>query len=338
VSQGKPLLEELFQKIIGPLAATGVSPLLFEPDNVEDRVSHLLNLFNRHPQFIPPFQALIKSLNPQDREVPLEEHIRFYTTNATRLWLMLCLMNQILKLKEIELDFTTGKLPGKPHELLKFSNEARNLFGEESRYKDQVFAAGFLFDYLLYLHRSPILSSGQKLDEPISQAFSRAVEQGLLCLKLSKFKKKLTLDRQVPVTCFLRQLSQVTLLLLKGAEAIEFYKKLSSLKHTEPVRLALEKKTFGVHTGILSTFLAQLVPAFDPLDRAMSVWGWPSLISSTGDRDLYDLCAMGMLGTALKEQVKGSDFKGAGAPGSVLPELSELDLLLTAEVKNEAKI
>jgi hypothetical protein len=47
---------------------------------------------------------------------------------------------------------------------------------------------------------------------------------------------------------------------------------------------------------------------------------------------------MGMLATALKEHVKGSDFKGDGSVGSVLPELSFLDLLLSAEVKNEAKV
>ena len=54
MSKALPLIEELFQKIIGPFAATDVAPLLFEPDNVEDRVSHLINHFNRHPQFIPP--------------------------------------------------------------------------------------------------------------------------------------------------------------------------------------------------------------------------------------------------------------------------------------------
>ena len=47
MSKALPLIEELFQKIIGPFAATDVAPLLFEPDNVEDRVSHLITNFNR---------------------------------------------------------------------------------------------------------------------------------------------------------------------------------------------------------------------------------------------------------------------------------------------------
>lgn len=339
MSSGLDLIDELFLKIIGPFAASSVAPLLFEPDNVEDRVKHLLTQFERHPQFIPPFQALIKSLNPQDRAVPLEEHIRFFTTSATRHWLILSLLNQILKIKEIELDFSSGKFPGKPHELLKFANEARQMFGEESRYKNHVFAAGFLFDYLLFLHRSSILNlGGTKFDEPIQQAFSRALEQGLVSLKLSKFKKKLSLDKQVPITCFLRQIAQISFLLLKPGEAPEFYKKLSSLKHNEGVRLALEKKTFGVHTGILATFLAQMIPELTPVEQAMSLWGAPFLGWSGGSRDTHDLCAMGMLSTALKEQVRGADFKGDGAVGPVLPELSHLDLLLTSEVKNEAKI
>jgi hypothetical protein len=58
----------------------------------------------------------------------------------------------------------------------------------------------------------------------------------------------------------------------------------------------------------------------------------------SGNRDVHDLCAMGMVATALKEHVRGSDFKGDGSIGPVLPELSFLDLLLTNEVKNEAKV
>ena len=189
-----------------------------------------------------------------------------------------------------------------------------------------------------HLANSPASRRPRALLLRVATPFTRATEQGLLSLKLSKFKKKLSLDKQVPVTCYLRQLAQVSLILLKPGEGLEFYKKLSSLKHTEPVRLAMEKQTFGTHCGLIASFLAQMVPGFTPLDRAMSIWGNPFLGWMSGNRDVHDLCAMGMLATALKEQVKGSDFKGDGSVGQVLPELSFLDPLLTAEVKNEAKV
>jgi hypothetical protein len=281
---------------------------------------------------------LIKALNPQDIEVPLEEHIRFYTTRATQLWMIVNLMNQLLKIKELQMDEATGKLPGKANELLKFSNEARTLFGEESRYKDLVFAGGLIFDFLIYLSKTPMLNlGGAKFDEPISQAFTRAVEQGLMTLKVSRYKKKLSLERLTPAAAFVRQLSQIIICLLRPSEGPEFYKKLSTLKYTEPVRLALETQKFGVHHGVISTFVAQMIPEFTPLDEAMSVWGAPYLSWMSGLRDVHDLSGMAMLGAALKERVAGSDFKGAGRVGDTLPELTFLDLSLTPEIKNEAK-
>jgi hypothetical protein len=339
VSNGQTLIDDLFKQVIGPFSATGLTTLLFEPDNVEDRVTNLVRIFGLHPHLVPPFQALIKSLNPQEGETPLEEHIRFYTTRATQLWLLVNLMNQVLKVKELQLDVATGKLPGKANELLKFANEARNAFGEESRYKDLVFAAGLLFDFVMYLHKSTLMNTGgAKFDEPINQAYLRAVEQGQLVLKLSRYKKKLVHEKLTPITAFARQFAQLCICLLRPSEGPEFYKKLSTIKLTEQVRLSLETGKFGVHTGTVSTFVAQMIPEFSPLDEAMSIWGAPYLAWQGEFRDIHDLCGMGMLAAALKERVTGSDFKGAGKVGDTLPELKYLDLLLTPEVKSEAKI
>jgi hypothetical protein len=339
LNNGQTLIDDLFKQVIGPFAATRITALLFEPDNVEDRVTHLMKIFALHPHLIPPFQALIKSLNPQDLEVPLEEQIRFHTTRATQAWLLVNLMNQVLKVKELQMDFTTGKLPGKANELLKYSNEARNAFGEESRYKDLVFAAGILFDFAFYLHKSPLMNlGGAKFDEPINQAYQRAVEQGQLVIKLARYKKKLTLERLTPITAFVRQYAQLCICLLRPSEGPEFYKKLSSLKLTEQVRLSLESQKFGVHVGILSTLISQMIPEFAPLDSAMSLWGAPYLAWHGDHRDLHDLCGMSMLAAALKERLTGADFKGIGRVGDTLPELRFLELSLTPEVKNEIKI
>ena len=339
MSNGQALIDDLYKQVIGPFAAAGLTTLLFEPDNVEDRVTHLVKVFGLHPHLIPPFQALIKALNPQDIEVPLEEHIRFYTTRATQGWLLVNLMNQVLKIKELQMDFTTGKLPGKANELLKYSNEARNTFGEEGRHKDLVFAGGLLFDFAFYLHKSPLMNlGGAKFDEPINQAYQRALEQGLLVLRLSRYKKKLTHERLTPITVFVRQYAQLCICLLRPSEGPEFYKKLSTLKLTEQVRLSLESGKFGVHVGTLSTFIAQMIPEFSPLDEAMSLWGAPYLAWQGDLRDLHDLCGMGMLAAALKERLSGADFKGVGRVGETLPELKFLELSLTPEVKNEIKI
>ncbi|NDG85917.1 MAG: hypothetical protein EBX52_12890, partial [Proteobacteria bacterium] len=135
-----------------------------------------------------------------------------------------------------------------------------------------------------------------------------------------------------------RQFAQLCICLLRPSEGPEFYKKLGTMKLTEQVRLSLEKDKFGVNVGTVSTFVAQMIPEFSPLDEAMSIWGAPYLASHGEFRDIHDLCGMGMLAAALKERVTGADFKGIGRVGETLPELRFLELSLTPEVKNEIKI
>jgi hypothetical protein len=339
LSLNRSLVEDLFKKIIGPFAAVPFADLMVEPDNSEDRVNLIAETFNKFPILIPPFNILIKGLNPDAAEAVLEEKIRFYATKHTRNWLIVNLMNQVLNIKELKLDEATGRLPGKPHELIKFAIEARNAFGEESRYKDQAFQVGLMFDFLFYLQRTTFVDLGQsKFDEPIAQAFKRATDAGKLILKISRHKPKLTLERYALLTPFMRELSQVALYLLKPNEAPEFYKSLEKIKHTETVRLSMEMQKFGVHTGIISAYLAQSMPAFGQLGEAMSIWGFPYLSWLHSHREAHDLSAMGLLGVSIAERLKGADFPGDGKVGITIPELVHLDVELNAEVKSEIKI
>jgi hypothetical protein len=325
------IVGDLFQRIIGPFAATNVSLLLHEPDNIEERIKLLLDTFHANPNLIAPFRTLIKSINKQETEVTLEEQIRFYQTKHTRAWLIVNLFNQVLNLKELKLDETTGRLPGKPNDLLKYAHQAQLAFGEESRYKDPLFAVGLIFDFILYLQRTPMLDLGQtKFDEPINQAFTKSVEQAKIITKLSRHKSKLALEKLTPLTAFLRQLSQVSLMVLRPTQAPDFYKKLATLKHTEIIRLSLEMKTFGVHTGIIAAYLGQSLPIFEALGEAMSVWSAPYLSWLNSRKDVHDLAGMGELGVAMNEFVKVSDFGSSGRASVGLPELEYLDFAINA--------
>ena len=339
MNPGLSLLEDLFKQIIGPFAATHVSTLLHEPDNMEERVQLLENTFNEFPQLIAPFKSLIKSLHAQEAEVTLQEQIRFYTTKHTRHWLIVNLMNQVLNLKELKLDEATGRLPGKPEDLIKYAAKSQEAFGEDGRYKDLVFAGGLMFDFLFYLQKTNLVNLGQnKFDEPINQTFLKALEQGQLIVKLSRYKSKLTLEKLSPLTAYLRQLSQACLYLLRPNAAPDFYKTLSSSKHTESYRVALEMKTFGVHTGMISAYLAQSVPSFEQLGQAMSVWGFPYMSWVSGQKEVHDLSGMGLLGVSINERVKGPAFIGDGQVKHAIPELKFLDLIMTKEARNEVKI
>lgn len=336
---GLRIVADLFQRIIGPFAATNVGALLHEPDNIEERVKLLQDTFDANPSLIVPFKTLIKSLHAQEGEVPLDEQIRFYNTKQTRAWLIVNLLNQVLNLKELKLDDATGRLPGKPQDLLKYAHQAQIALGEESRYKDLAFAAGIMFDFIFYLQRTTFLEMGQtKFDEPINQAFTKACDQAKLMTKLSRHKSKLSLEKFVPITAYLRQLSQVAMMVLRPAVAPDFYKKLATLKHTEGMRLAFEMKTFGVNTGMLSAYFGQSLPLFDGLGEAMSVWTAPQMSWISGRKDIHDLAGMGQLGVEINERLKGSDFGASGKPSLALPELEHLDFLVNAGVKSEVKI
>ena len=321
------LLEDLFRQIIGPFVATQISALMVEPDNIDERVILLAETFARFPHFIPPFHALVKSMHADQSGTSIEEQIRFYNTKHTRNWLIVNLFNQVLNIKELKLDESNGRLPGKPADLLKYANQSRVVFGEESRYKDLVYAGGLLYDFMFYVQRSSFVNLGQsKFDEPINQAFTDSVEQSKIILKLAKNKSKLTLEKFTPLTAYLRNLAPIAISILRPNSAPDFYKKLATLKHTESVRLAMEMGTFGVHTGMISAYLAQSLSLFEELGEAMSVWGFPFLSWVSGSREIHDLSGLGLLGVTLNERLKPADFPGAGKVGLIVPELTYLDI------------
>jgi hypothetical protein len=326
----------LFNKIIGPFAATQVVPLLIEPANIEDRVSVLVNEFNAHPTLLPPFTKLIAGMQKKEVVASTEEQIRFFQSTQTRNYLFVNLLNEVLQVKELKLDTETGRLPNKPNELLKFSHTARVEFGEESRYKDLMCTIGLLFDFVFYLQKTPILNlNGAKFDEFIRLCFKNGVDQGKLVIRLCRHKPKLTNEKLAPVIPLLRQLSQVIFCLLYPTIGPEFYKKLSTIKYTEPLRLALEMKEFGVHSGILSAYIAQTFDIFDPLGEVMSVWGQPYVANYTKNKPNHDLAAIAELGVILKESFKVVDFSATSNVGFTVPELKFLDFTLSPSVRED---
>ena len=126
---------------------------------------------------------------------------------------------------------------------------------------------------------------------------------------------------------------------LKPGAAADFYKKLSTLKHNESMKLALEYETFGVNTAMIAAYLGQAFQILEPLGECMSVWGAPYLTFYSQKRDIHDLAALGQLGVCINEYgLKGAAFPAEGRPSFPLPELKNLDFLMTAEVKSEIKI
>ena len=327
---------DLFEKIIGPFAATLVSPLLNEPDNIEERVGVLVLQFQAHSHLIMPFRKYVGSLQNKEPMAVLEEQIRFYTTWQTRNYLFTILLNDVLQLKELQVDLESGRLPGKTSELLKYSTTARAEFGEESRYKDPMCAVGLLFDFLFYLQKTPALNlNGAKFDEVIETLFKTGVEQGKLVTRLGRHKKKLTFEKYSPVVPMLRQLAHVILHLMFPTVAPDFYKKLSEMKYTEPLKLAMEKKEFGIHSAMIASLVAQSFPIFGPLGDAMAVYGHPYLAFHSGEEAIQDLAGIGELGVILRECWKSGDFSSSEKVGANVPELKHLDFVMSENAKEE---
>ncbi len=342
LSPAPKLIEDLLQKIVGPIGAAPISKILFEPDNIEDRVTLLLEMFELHPEFKAPFERLIKSLQggQQDVRVPLEEQIRFFSTKHTRYWLLVNLVNRVLRLRELKMDYRTGRLPSRAHDILKYAHKAREAYGESSRYKDVVFAAGLMFDFLFYLQRTPFLDLGEiRYDDYLHQCFLRAVDQGKRIMGLCKYKNELELEFLTPVTAFLRQLAHVSLIMLKAPESLEFYKKLEVSQTSEPLIAAMEMQRYQVHTGMIASFLAQTFPIFGKLPEIMSFWGFPYVCNIRSKMNIHDVACMGMLGIAISEKgVNSSQFGPSGKPNLELPELRYLDFQVTKEVRDEVEI
>ncbi len=328
----------LFKKMIGPFSATGIIPFLVEPDNIEERVHQLVQFLNANPSLINPFRKLVASMQNKESPAALEEQIRFFNTNQTRNYLFTIQLHEVLQAKEIKLDLESGRLPGKPTELLNFANTARSEFGEDSLYKNLMFAVGLYFDFLFYLQKTEMLNlNGVKFDELIQNNFKKGIDQAKVIARISRHKNKMPNDIHAPIAALLRQLSHTALCLLYPVKGVEFYKNLETIRYTEPLKLALEIKEFGIHSGMVASYLAQSIPLFDPLGEVMSVIGMPHVAHYTKNPVISELASMCELGILLKESFKLNEIPDSLQIGTSIPELKFLEFVLTQKVREDFK-
>ena len=327
---------DLFSKIIGPFSATQVTPLLNEPDNIEERVGALVLLLNVNSHLIMPFRKFVGSIQNKEPMAVLEEQIRFFTTSQTRNYMVINLLNDVLQLKELQIDLESGRLPGKPEELLKYATLARQEFGEESRYKNLAYAIGLLYDWVFYLQKSSILNlNGAKFDEMIEECFKKGVEQGKLVTKLSRHKGKLTFEKHSPIIPLFRQLSHIVLCLLFPSVGPGFYDNLATLKYTEQLKLSYEQAEFGIHSGTVAALLAQSFPIFHPIGEAFQYLGMVHIAHFNKDEAIQDLIGISELAILLKENFTASEFSETESPGSGSPDLTYLKYVLNERARAE---
>jgi len=327
-----PVFHKFLERFLLPMMRMQVNPLFQEPELMEERVVSLIKVFEAHIDWMPGFSALIKSLHAQETARALDEQIRFFTLKHTRNWLVCALMNEVLQLKDLKLDLNTGRFPQRPHDLIPLSYQAMNALGEESRYKNHLFAAGWIFDYILFMSKSPTLNpDGTKIDEVVKQAFGKGLEQARKAVQLSKHKEKLSLEVVTPIIPMLRQAAIVTTMFL-DKEALDFQKKAESGKIPETIRCALERKKFGIHTGMIMAFYAQAFDVFGNLGEICSMWPYAYVNWMSGRRDIHDAMGMADLAVALNERLAPKDFQEGKPVGIRLPELIHLDYIAKSAV------
>lgn len=329
-------IPDFFHKILGPLIATEVGPLLHEPEHFDERVNLLSKTFDRHMEWIMPFRTLVKSLNPELKDAPLEDAIRFFTTKHTRLWLLVNLFNRALNIKELKLDEESGRLPAKGNDILKFAVQAMTHLGEESRYKDTMFAAGLIFDFLFYLQKTPG-HENSKIDETLNQAFKVALDSAKKATLLAKYKGVLSLEKFTPALLVLKNAVPAALVLLDPTKS-DLLKTLDGLKFSDPTRTVIERRALGMTLGQIAALFAAAFPVvFGDSDEALSLWGQPYLGWRSGKRDLHDLVGMAILSAALTERISPNGIPNGIKASVLFPELTYLDFTFTAEVKNAIK-
>jgi hypothetical protein len=336
IHQG-PTLDSFLEHILCPLVRSDVSSLLTEPELLDDRVAELVKVFDANPEWKAPFLALIKSLHSQESVPALEEQIRFFTLKHSRNWLLVNLSNKVLHIKELQLNMDTGRLPQRPHDLFGYSYQAMSALGDESRYKNVLFACGFIFDFLLFLTKSPILKVDSKYDEAIKMAYTRGIEEAKKCVHIARYKSKLTSEKLVPAIPLLRQAAFITFQILDKNYS-ELHKRCEQLKAPDSIRCAMERQKYGFHSGNIMTYFARAFPVFETTADALTAWPFVYLNWMSGRRDIHDLAGMGLLGVYLSEAYTSpKDFPPGSPVGSTIPELNFLEYAMTPEVFSGGK-
>lgn len=327
-----PLLTKFLETFLLPLKRSKVEPLLKESDLLEERVGILQNTFSGRGDWINAFTALIKSMHAFENTPALEEQIRFFTAKHTRNWLIVNLLNDVLRLKETQVDLTTGRLPSRAHDIIQNAYLSMNALGEESRYKNYLFATGLIFDFVLLASKSPQLNpSGTKFDEFVKTSYAKGIEQSKKAVVLSKHKERLSLERFVPILPLLRQASMCVFAFIEP-KWLDLNKKCEAAKTPETLRCALERDHFGIHTGTIMTMIAQSFTVFETMAESASNWPFVYISWQDGRKDHHDAAAMAALTVALGERLAPASFPDGQRASAGLPELEFLDYVTQAAV------
>jgi hypothetical protein len=327
-----PILARFFENYLLPLKRSKIEPLLKESDLLEERVGILQNTFSGRGDWINAFTTLIKSMHAFENTPALEEQIRFFTAKHTRNWLIVNLMHDVLRLKETQLDLATGRLPSRAHDIVQNAYLAMNALGEESRYKNYLFATGLMFDFVLLASKSPHFNpSGAKFDELVKTSYAKGIEQAKKAVLLSKHKERLSLEKFVPILPLLRQASMCIFAFIEP-KWLDLNKKCEAAKVSETVRCALEQDHFGLHTGTIMTFIAQSFSVFENLAESASNWPYVYISWQDGRKDHHDAAAMAALTVALGERLPPAAFPDGQRASAGMPELEYLDYVTQASV------
>ena len=103
------------------------------------------------------------------------------------------------------------------------------------------------------------------------------------------------------------------------------------------LKMALEIKEFGVHSGMVASYFAQSIPLFNPLGEVMSIIGMPYVAHYTKNPLISDLASICELGILLKESFKLNEISDSIQVGASIPELKFLEFVLTQRIREDFK-
>ena len=328
-------LKKFLQKIIAPIGFCNLEPLLLEPEIFDARSAALKTEFESDPDWQEPFRKMVKSARQGAEDYSLTEAIRLFGNRQTRLWLMSARLGRGLKLKELTVDPETGRALMDGNTALKFAIAAQGKFGEDSRYKDVTFAAGFLFDYLFHLHHSSWLDmGGKKIDDFMNNTFNQCIDSGLASVAMCRHVKKVSLEKWVPAYVLVWHAGRVCMALIVPGY-LDFLKKMEKENVAPPIVAWKEKELFGVTSMFFGQLLGSIHPVFDRLGSAVLLQGHQYSSWVSGQKDTHDLSAIGSLGFWLKTGGKG--VADGSSAGTIRPEIASLEYTYQAIHYKEAK-
>lgn len=292
-------IEEIAPKL--GIAATSRS-ILKEFSNIDVNAEKLSQCIKANPYYEFQFLRVIESLSKREELPGIESAVVLLGMQNSRDLIIALQCLRAVNGGHPEWG-SDGKLKVVPKDILKYALKTEEaLAGNKEGFADTAFAAGLVFDMLLLLARE--MAEDKKVAAYVDTVYNHGLRSAKVAMEMARFVPDFTYKKFAFSAALLHDVGKIALAIL-APDYLSFLEECAKKNYGRAMRMAAERKRFGIDHAALGGLCCYSFPIFRVLERAVLFHHEPFLLKS--NRKLFLLSNVVSISTNVANYFKKID-------------------------------